>query len=234
MSKLPGMRTLTLALGLLLFLPLSALAQEPTPLDLSKVPQEGKTPQDFVPSGWKIEATARGDLDKNGSEDVVLQLVEAKPAESAEGTLTERSRALLVLLSSEGGKLRRAGASNRVLYCIGCQGMLGGGEGGVVKLDKGVLIIDQLRGSRDMVHTTLRFRYDPKEKRFVLIGEDVEQTDRALGSTESQSTNLLTGTKVTEKRQFDQKKNKDVILSSKKEKVPVRKRYLEDVDISAY
>jgi hypothetical protein len=228
------MRTLMLALGLLLLLPLSALAQEPTPLDLSKVPQEGKTPQDFVPSGWKIEATTKGDLDKNGSEDVVLELVEARPAENADGTLTERTRALLVLLSSEGGKLRRAGASNRVLYCIGCQGMLGGGEGGAVKIDKGVIIVDQLRGSRDMTHTILRFRYDPKEKRFMLIGEDVAETDRAVGSTESQSTNLLTGTKVTEKRQFDQQKDKDVIRSSKKEKVPVRKRFLEDVDISAY
>jgi hypothetical protein len=220
------MKTLTLALGLLLCLPLSALAQEPTPLDLSKVPREGKSPQDFVPAGWKVEATTKGDLDKNGSEDVVLELAEAKPAES--------SRALLALLSSEGGKLRRAGASNRVLYCIGCQGMLGGGEGGAVKIDKGVIIVDQLRGSRDMVHTTLRFRYEPKEKRFVLIGEDVEQTDRAVGSTESQSTNLLTGTKVVEKRQFDEKLNKDRVLSSKKQKVAARKRYLEDVDISAY
>ncbi|MFL5350932.1 MAG: hypothetical protein ACJ8AT_39695 [Hyalangium sp.] len=228
------MRTLTLALGLLLFLPLAAWAEEPTPLELSKVPQEGKSPQDFVPSGWKIEATTRGDLDKNGSEDVVLELVEAKPAESADGTVTDRSRALLVLLSSEGGKLRRAGASNRALYCIGCQGMLGGGEGGVVKIDKGVIIIDQLSGSREMTHTTLRFRFDPQEKRFMLIGEDVAHTDRAVGSTESQSTNLLTGTKVTEKRQFDQKKNQDVLLSSKKQKVAASKRYLEDVDISAY
>lgn len=228
------MRTLTLALGLLLLLPLAARAEEPTPLELSKVPQEGKTPEDFVPSGWKIEATARGDLDKNGSEDVVLQLVEAKPAENTDGTVTDRSRALLALLSSEGGKLRRAGASNHVLYCIGCQGTLGGGEGGVVKIDKGVIIVDQLSGSREMTHTTLRFRYDPKEKRFMLIGEDVDHTDRAVGSTESQSTNMLNGTKVTEKRQFDQKKNKDVIRSSKKEKVPVSKRYMEDVDISAY
>jgi hypothetical protein len=140
----------------------------------------------------------------------------------------------VVVLAAEGGKFRRGGASNKVLYCTGCQGMLGTGEGGAVKLEKGVLIVDQLSGSREMVHTTLRFRYDPKESRFVFIGEDIEHVDRGSGSTESQSTNLLTGARVIEKRQYDEKLDKDRVLSSKKTKVPVRKRYLEDVDISQY
>jgi hypothetical protein len=210
------------------------LAQEPSPLDLSKVPHEGKTPQDFVPSGWKIEATTQGDLDKNGSEDVVLELVQAEPGKGEEGEVTDRPRALLALLSSEGGRLRRAGASNRVLYCTGCQGMLGTGEGGVTQIEKGVLIVDQMRGSRELVRTILRFRYGPKEGQFVLIGEDVERADRNAGTSTVESTNLLTGAKLTEKREYDPKQDKNVVVSSKKEKVPVRKRYLESVDISAY
>jgi hypothetical protein len=228
------MRNTPLALALLLCLPLTALAQEPTPLDLSRVPKEGKTPEAFVPSGWKVQATTKGDLDKNGSEDVVLELVEDKPAETEDGVLNERARALVAVLSAEGGKFRRGGASNKVLYCTGCQGMLGTGEGGATKVEKGVLIIDQLSGSREMVHTILRFRYDAKEGRFVFIGEDVEHVDRATGSTESLSTNLLNGTRITEKRQFDEKLGKERVLSSKKTKVPVRKRYLEDVDVSQY
>jgi hypothetical protein len=104
----------------------------------------------------------------------------------------------------------------------------------VAKIEKGVLIVDQMSGSRDLVHTTLRFRYDPKERRFVFIGEDVEKTDRATGASTVESTNLLTGAKITEKRQYDTKQDKDVVVSSKKAKVPARKRYLEDVDISAY
>jgi len=227
------MRTLTLAIGLLLCLSLPAWAQEPTPLDLSKVPQEGKTAQDFVPAGWTIEATTRGDLDKNGKEDVVLELAQAGK-KGQEDDYTERSRALLVLLSAEGGKLRRAGASNQVLYCIGCQGMMGGGKGGVTKIEKGVLLVDQMSGSREMTHTVLRFRYDARDRRFVFIGEDVERTDRAVGTSTVESTNLLTGTKITEQRKYDEKAEKDVIVSSKKGKVPVSKRYLEDVDISTY
>jgi len=224
---------MTLGLGLLLCLSLPAWAQEPTPLDLSKVPQEGKTAQDFVPAGWKIEATTRGDLDRNGKEDVVLELAqEEKKGQGDE--VTERPRALLALLSMDGGKLRRAGASNKVLYCAGCQGMMGGGRGGVTRIEKGVLIVDQMTGSREMLHTLLRFRYDPKERRFVFIGEDLEMTDRAVGTSTVESTNLLNGTKITEQRKYDEKADKDVVVSSKKDKVPVRKRYLEDVDISKY
>jgi hypothetical protein len=228
------MRMTLPALGLLLSLSLPALAQDPAPLDLSKVPQEGKAPQDFVPSGWKLEDTVRGDLDKNGSEDVVLQLVEAGSGSDSEGQAAEHARALLVLLT-DGAKLRRAGASHRILYCSTCAGTLSApGAVGQVKLQKGVLLVDQVSGSREMTHTLLRFRFEPKDKRFLLIGEDVEHADRALGSTDKVSTNLLTGQRISEKLQFDEKKDKDVTLSSKKEKVPVKKVFLEDVDISTY
>lgn len=231
-GKLPGMKTTPLTAGLVLCLSLSAWAQ-PAPLDLSKVPQEGKAEQDFVPAGWKIDATTKGDLDKNGKEDVVLELVEEQPKGAPEGEVSERSRALVALLS-EGGKLRRAGASNKVLYCTTCQGALGTGMGGVTKVEKGVLIVDQMSGSREMVHTVLRFRYDAKERKFVFIGEDVEHADRGAGTSTVESTNLLTGAKITEQRQYDAKKDKNVVTSSKKSKVAVRKRYLEDADISTY
>lgn len=232
-GKLSRMKTNALALGLLLCLALPAWAQ-PAPLDLSKVPQEGKTEQDFVPAGWKLDATAKGDLDKNGKEDVVLELVEEQPQGTPEDEVSERSRALVVLLAADGGKLRRAGASNKVLYCTTCQGALGTGQGGVTKVEKGVLLVDQMSGSREMVHTVLRFRYDAKERKFVLIGEDVEHADRAAGTSTVESTNLLTGAKITEQREYNPKTDKNVVVSTKKSKVAVRKRYLEDADISTY
>ena len=224
---------MTPALGVLLCLSLPVLAQEPTPLDLSKVPQEGKAPQDFVPAGWKIEDTLKGDLDRNGSEDVVLQLIEQGPEKTADGELVDHARALVALLS-EGGKLRRAGASNKVLYCNTCAGTLSAPGPGQVKIAKGVIIVDQISGSRETTHTTLRFRYEPKDKRFLLIGEDVGNSDRNTGETNSVSTNLLTGLRITEKLRYDEKKDKEVTVSSKKDKVPLTRRYLEDIDISKY
>jgi hypothetical protein len=221
-----------IVLGLLLSMPLVAGAQEVKPLDLAQVPREGKAPKDFVPSGWSIEQTIRGDLDKNGSEDVVLQLIEQGPKDK-DGAEPDRARALLALLT-EGGKLRRAGASNRILYCSTCAGTMSGEEGGQVKLQKGVIVVDQVSGSRDTTHTTLRFRYEPKDKRFVFIGEDIDMRDRLTGKTEKVSTNLLTGLKISETLEYDEQKEDDVVVSSKKEKVPVKRVYLEDVDISKY
>ncbi|OJH34153.1 hypothetical protein [Cystobacter ferrugineus] len=103
-----------------------------------------------------------------------------------------------------------------------------------MKVDKGIILVDQLSGSRESTHTRLRFRYEPKDKRVLRIGEDVTKADGATGESTLVSTNLLTGQRVTEKRQYDEKKKKDALLSSKKEKVPVSRRYLEDVDISTY
>lgn len=226
------MRKTSLLLGLLLSLGASAQPREPQPLELSKVPREGSAPADFVPAGWKVEDTVRGDLDKDGREDVALQLVEDVPAKEDE--VVDRARALLVLLSTEDGKLRRAGASNQVLYCTTCAGTLGGSGGGVVKIQKGVLLVDQLRGSRESVHTVLRFRYEPKTGRFALIGQDVERSDRLSGETTSESTNTLTGLRITEKRQYQPEQDKEVLVSKEKSKVPVKKQYLEDVDIEKF
>lgn len=219
------MRKLLLALSVVLTLGTGAAAQDAKPLDVSSVAKEGSAPSDFVPSGWKVEDTVKGDLNKDGRDDVALELVQAG------GEDTERARALVVLFAADNGKLRRAGVSNKVLYCTMCQGTMGGGSGGVLKIQKGVLLVDQLSGSRESTHTLLRFRYDAKDNRFVLIGQDVDTQDRLSGEGTGESTNLLTGLKITEKRQYDPKQDKDVVLSTKKEKVPVKKRYLEDVDI---
>lgn len=227
------MRMTLLAVSLSVSLSLPALAQDAAPLDLSRVPKQGATAKDFVPAGWKIEQTVQGDLDKKGGADTLLQLVEDKPAESADGVPNERTRALLALLA-EGGKLRLAGASNKVLYCTTCTGTLGGTGEGVVKIAKGVVLVDQLSGSRESTGTLLRFRYDAKADRFAFIGEDVTRTDRLEGTTEKVSTNLLTGQRVTDNLRYDPKKDKEVPVSSKKSQVPVKKAYLEDVDISAY
>ena len=227
---LARMRNLLLTLTLLFSLVAQAQEREAQPLDLAKVPKQGKAPGDFVPAGWKVEATSRGDLDKNGSEDVVLELVEDVPAEQ-DGALVDRARALVVLLSEQGGTLRRAGASNKVLYCTACVGMMGGGEGGAVKIQKGVILVDQLSGSREVRNALLRCRYDAKDGRFVLSGQDVTDRDRLTGESTTVSTNTLNGARITEQSKYDEKKDKEVIVSSKKDKVAVKKQYLEDVNI---
>jgi hypothetical protein len=199
-------------------------------IDLKQVAVEGDAAQDFVPRGWKIEGQVEGDLNADSKPDTVLKLIEDLPEETAEGALNTRYRALLVLLRTGTGKLQRAAAGTRVLQCAGCGGMLGNPGGGVISIEKGVLVIDQLSGSRESTDLTQRFRYDPRLKRFVLIGEDVVNADRLTGESTSESTNYLTGVKITKKTRLDKSGDHEITLSSTTKKIAATKRFLEDVD----
>jgi hypothetical protein len=199
-------------------------------IDLKQVAVEGSSVQDFVPRGWKIEGQTDGDLNGDSKPDTALKLIEDLPEETADGALNIRYRALLVLLRMENGKLHRAAAADRLLQCTGCGGMLGNPGGGDITIEKGVLIISQLSGSRESTDLTQRFRYDPALKRFVLIGEDIVNSDRLTGESENLSSNYLTGVKIIKKTRYDQKNDREVVVSSRTQRIPARKRFIEDVD----
>ena len=201
-------------------------------LDPKLVPAEGGAPSDFVPSGWKLEGRAgvvTGDLDKDGTPDAVLRLIEDLPAESPEGTLNMRHRALVILLAKPGGGFRRAAVAAKLLGCNGCAGVLGDPEGGNIRIEikNGVLGVNQLSGSREATDLTQRFRYDAGSGRFLLIGEDVSEYDRAAGGGRSTSTNYLTGVRVTRTTRVRRGRESAVSRASR---VPRTRRFIEDVD----
>jgi hypothetical protein len=198
-------------------------------IDLKQVPAEGGSAQDFVPRGWKIEGQTEGDLNADSRPDTALKLIEDLPDETADGALNVRYRALLVLLKMADGKLHRAAAADRLLQCTGCGGMLGTG-GGDITIEKGVLVVYQLSGSRESTDLTQRFRYDPGTKRFVLIGEDTVSSDRLTGESVNESSNYLTGVKIIKKTRYDKKGDRDTVVSSKTQRIPVSKRFIEDID----
>lgn len=202
-------------------------------LDPSLVPAEGREPRDFVPSGWKTETDAgviTGDLNKDGAPDAVLRLVEDLPAEGADGSLNNRYRALVVLLAKPGGGYSRAAVAPRLLGCTGCAGALGDPAGGNIQVEikNGVLNVNQLSGSREATDLTQRFRYDAASGRFVLIGEDVNEYDRAAGGGTSTSTNYLTGVRITKRTRVARGGRESV--TSNTTRVPVKRRFIEDVD----
>src|SRR5882762_1018073 len=178
-----------------LVLPAVSVAQEDrVTIDQSQVPAEGSSPKDFVPRGWTIEEQLTGDLNGDTLPDFVLKLVEDKPAADKDGDATERQRALVIVLRNDKGRLVRAGVAGRLLQCTRC----GGAFYGVVespaniKIQKGVLIVDQDHGSRDVTNTTYRFRYDLEIQKFALIGFDFIDSDRLTAGIVSESTNYLT------------------------------------------
>ena len=201
-------------------------------IDMSRIPLTGNTVKDFVPHGWVIEEQYEGDLNADSKPDVVLRLIEAKPKNNTDGTPNELFRALIVLFRTDSGKLERAGVGPRLIYCTICGGALGDPEGGNISIviQKGVLSVSQLSGSRESTDLTLRFRFDSIPRRFVMIGKDVETTDRIEGTTTLVSTNYLTGLQLEQNFKYDANKDAKTPLSTKRTRVPLQKKFMEDVD----
>lgn len=205
-------------------------------LDTKLVPAEAGSVSDFVPKGWKIETDegeVTGDLNKDGVPDKVLRLVEDMPIEAADGTYNTRHRALVILFARPGGGgFARAAVATKLLGCTLCAGMLGDPYGAnvVIEIKKGVLDVNQLSGAREASELTQHFRYDAALKRFVLIGEDLEYYDRLTLAGTEMSTNYLTGVRFTKKTRSVGEGKDPVVVSNKTTRVPIKSRFIEDVD----
>jgi hypothetical protein len=222
-------RILTLVSTLLFFATLfvgAAQAQdEKVNIDKSRIPTVANDAKDFVPPGWKIEEQVAGDLNGDGSPDYALKLVEDKPAKDKDDTATERQRALVIVLRNKDGKLTRAAVTDTLLQCTRCGGAFYGvvESPANVKIEKGVLVVEQDHGSREMADLTYRFRYGPETGKFALIGFDYAYHDRLTAEVMTESTNYLTGVRET----FRGKGSRD--LKSRRT-ISRRKIYIEDVD----
>ncbi len=195
---------ITLLIACLISLSSWCVAQDDrTTIKKSLIPVSGSDTRNFIPPGWKLEEQKAADLDGDGNADYVLKLIEDKPAKTSEDVVNDRARALIVLLSDANGKLTRVAVADKLLQCTGC----GGAFYGVVEAPadvavdaKGVITVSQDHGSREVSNTTYKFRYDPAAKRFVLIGFDYVENDRATAKVVSESTNYLTGVRKTNNR----------------------------------
>lgn len=234
--------SLTLLLSSLTLLPslathaLPAARQDEAPrfLDVNLVPAQAGSPGEFVPKGWKLEGDEgeiTGDLNKDGLPDKVLRLVEDIPVEGKDGTYNTRYRALVILFAQRGGGFKRAAVATKLLGCSLCAGALGDPEGGNIQIEikNGLLNVNQLSGSREATDLTQRFRYDAASGRFLLIGKDVNNYDRAEGGGTTESTNYLTGVRITKKTRATRDGN-DSVVSTTTTRVPLTRRFIEDVD----
>ena len=209
----------------LLLLPPFCFGQEPSRIEKSRIPAEADRIQKFVPAGWKIEAQVTGDLNGDSVPDYAVKLVEDKPAKDSDDSAIERQRALVIVLQQQGGKLSRAAVADKLLQCTRCGGSFYGVSESPanVQIEKGVIVVDQDHGSRNLTNTYYRFRYEAGSRQFVLIGFDYADADRATAQVISESTNYLTGMRTV----FRSKGNRDVKSSSK---IPVKKTSIEQVD----
>lgn len=180
--------------------PANLFAQdEPTSIDISKVPATAANASGFVPEGWKIEEQVKGDVNGDGREDVLLKLVQDLPKTDPDGPGPDRARALIVVVKTSEGGWRNAAVADKLLQCTACGGAFYGvmDAPANVTIEKGVIVVSQDHGSREVTETTFRFRYDEQPEKFILIGFDYATRDRATGSVWTESTNYLTGKRIT-------------------------------------
>lgn len=200
-------------------------AQQPNLIEKSQIATEANRIEEFVPAGWKIEEQVTGDLNGDTVPDYAVKLVEDKPAKDNNEIATERRRALVIVLQKPGGKLARAALATRLLQCTHCGGSFYGVSESPanVHIDKGVIVVDQDSGSRNLTNTTYRFRYDTASREVILIGFDYADADRATAQVIAESTNYLTGVRIVTRSKGD----RDVKTQSR---IPVRKTSIELVD----
>ncbi|MGV3526893.1 MAG: hypothetical protein ACO1RX_21930 [Candidatus Sericytochromatia bacterium] len=175
----------------------TVLAQEDrVVLNPALIPATGATAQAFVPKGWQIEAQASGDLNQDGQADLALTLIEVPQPDQAE-EMQSRARALVVLFK-QAKAYKRAAVANKLLQCTACGGAFYGAmpAPAEVRIEKGVIIVEEEYGSREVTHLRFRFWLDQKSQRFVLIGSDIANHDRMTGVVVEDSRNYLTGKSI--------------------------------------
>jgi hypothetical protein len=224
------------ACAILFLVPSLSFAQENRVLtDKSRIPLEANDVKDFVPPGWVIEEQVSGNLNGDSSPDLALKLVQEQRAGGADED-NEGQRALVILFAGRDGKWQRVAIAEKLLQCTSC----GGAFYGVVKapanvkIEKGVLIVNQDHGSRNVVEQTFRFRYEPRMKKFILIGLDVNDNDRASGEVVEESTNFITGRKITKRSQYNERLDKHVLKSTSRSPVARKSITIEEMDSESY
>lgn len=220
-------KSLSLAL-IALSLALPAVA---APFPRARLPIDAAAVKDFVPAGWQVENQVSGDLNKDGLADLAVTLIETKPS----GDVDSRERALLLLFKRRDGKLHRAAVAEKLLQCTSCGGAFygAGNAPAHVKIVKGVLIVEQDYGSRNVVEDLYRFWFDAKLGKFVLIGYDSSDRDRNTGELVLTSTNYLTGKQIVTKLQYDDKSDSDVKKSTSTKTVAKSAQPIESISYEA-
>ena len=173
------------------------------------IPSRGKKIEDFIPYDWKLTEKAKGDLNKDKLDDMVI-VIEDK----------EGKRLLLVLFQNKDRSLKLSVESNAVL-CHQCGGLLGDPftfmKPDALKINKGVIVIRHYGGSRDRWGFTHRFSF--KQNEWYLIGEDILIADNLTLESKTSSANFLTGDVIVEKFGQGNKLLKRLKLKVKKAKL---------------
>lgn len=176
---------------------------------LSFTALERNTVQNFVPENWKIIIQEKGDLNKDGLEDVALVIEEENPQnfrhneKLGRDTLNLNLRNLMVLFKKKDASFERIVLNNSGFIPSEDDAMatclMDPLAEGFVKIEKGLLKIQfhywLSCGSWSVNNVIYTFRY--QNSHFELIGFDHNEFHRASGDESSSSINFSTKKKST-------------------------------------
>jgi hypothetical protein len=187
----------------------AAMAQDESPYPevvYPRLPIQGATAADFVPKGWRVEHQPKGDLNKDGRDDVVLVLRMDDPANIVENeglgaSEFDTNPRLLAVLFAEGTGYRLAVQDHALIPRPDSPVMddyLDGDD--AVTVRRGAFTVRlhswASAGSWYTGNTTFTFRH--QDGCFRLIGHDNSWMHRASGETASTSLNFVAGKGVFE------------------------------------
>ncbi|WP_143286477.1 hypothetical protein [Burkholderia ubonensis] len=201
-GPVPPSRWVTLTVCLMLAMsPAHVLAQAVQDTPSPRLVTKAQKPEDFVPKGWKLELQAKGDLNGDGRDDLVLVLRDNDPANvishdgMCENPFDANPRILVVAFAQPDGRYTLALRNETLIPtrdtpCV--DDML---QNGGVSISRGALRVTLSRfssaGGWEMGSTTYTFRW--QEGNFMLIGYDDSSVMRNSGEMRTLSVNFSTG-----------------------------------------
>ena len=167
------------------------------------LPKTGVDITKFVPDGWKIEMQAKGDLNKDGIDDMVLVLRENNPKnmikndDPGENPLDTNPRVMVVLFGKKDGGYNLIEDNHTLIPRrtdpVILDYLTGVGAGGV-DIQQGALTVKMSifssAGSWGMSSISYTFRW--QNNKFELIGYDSTTTNRASAEIRSININYST------------------------------------------
>jgi len=188
---------------LLLFLPAAAGAQSPgnaeiPPVTYPEIPEAGASVEAFVPNGWKLEAKAAGDLNRDGMPDAALVLHRDDPGNlvptdwDPDQKYDSNPRMLVVIFGRKEGGYELAAADQKLIPRLENQNQDEPFD--EVAIVKGTLRVRMhlfmSAGGWRMGGSSYTFRW--QDGGFKLIGFDRDSVMRNSGEMEEVSINYLT------------------------------------------
>ena len=118
----------------------------------------------FRPGGYSILNATKGNLNRDGLDDIVLVL---KKDGERENTEEESKRPLYLLIGQGDGSYKLAAQNDNAVYCVHCGGMMGDPFMGIT-IKNGYFSVEHYGGSSWRWSKIITFKYAPAEKQWFL------------------------------------------------------------------